>query len=349
MSSLIRATNLWGYDELVRIRGGDPLPLLSRHRIAPAEQRDDQSFLVFKDMIALLEDTVAALDYPEFGLKLAEYQGMDILGPISVIARSSATVGTAIDSIARYLPLHCSALTLTPRFEGDGQQQVIQLEYRINEDAMATGIQAYELGLANAMQVMKLLCGEDFHPLSVSFEHSRACNEQVYREVFNCPVHFNQSWNGFYLPAAVLSIPLTSVDHQTWRLAEHYLNAQKAPNAQSISEDVTRLIRGLLPTGQCSSDAIAANLSMHKRTLQRRLAQESTTFERLLSEERQKLAQRYLAEPQLKLSQIAGLLGYSEQSALNRACRDWFGATPRALRAEYQAKQLAYQRGKPRT
>jgi methylphosphotriester-DNA--protein-cysteine methyltransferase len=42
---------------------------------------------------------------------------------------------------------------------------------------------------------------------------------------------------------------------------------------------------------------------------------------------------RYLAEPGLYLSQIAVLLGYSEQSALNRSCRRWFGKTPRQYRA----------------
>ncbi|WOX04955.1 AraC family transcriptional regulator [Microbulbifer pacificus] len=334
MSSLIRATNLWGYDELVRIRGGDPLPLLARHRIAPAEQRDDQSFLIFKDMVALLEDTAAALHYPEFGLELAEYQGLDILGPISVIARSSATVGTAVENIARYLHLHCPALALNPMLDQIDHQRAIKFDYSINDDELGPCVQAYELGLANAMQVMKLLCGEHFTPLGIFFMHRRVGNEHVYREVFRCPVHFDQSWYGFCLPESVNSLPLASVDHQTRQLAEHYLNAQKAPNANSITEDVIRLIRGLLPTGQCSNDAVASSLSMHKRTLQRKLAKENITFERLLSRERQKLARDYLMEPNLKLSQIAGLLGYSEQSALNRACRDWFGDTPRVLRAQ---------------
>ncbi|HEY8570648.1 AraC family transcriptional regulator [Microbulbifer sp.] len=334
MRSLIRATNLWGYDELVRIRGGNPLPLLARHRIVPAEQRDDQSFLMFKDMVALLEDTAAALDYPEFGLELAEYQGLDILGPISVIARSSATVGTAVDNIARYLHLHCSALALNPTLGEFEQQRAIKFDYRIDDEELGPCVQAYELGLANAMQVMKLLCGEQLVPLGIFFMHPCVGNEQAYREVFRCPVHFNQSWYGFHLPESVYAIPLASVDHQARQLAEHYLNAQKAPNANTLAEDVVRLIISLLPTGQCSSDAVASSLSMHKRTLQRKLAKEKITFEQLLSRERQKLARDYLMEPNLKLSQIAGLLGYSEQSALNRACRDWFGATPRELRAQ---------------
>jgi len=81
-------------------------PLLARYHIPPEEQRDDRSFLIYRNVAALFDDTARILNYPEFGIKLAEYQGMDILGPVSVIARSSANVGNAIQSIARYLHLH---------------------------------------------------------------------------------------------------------------------------------------------------------------------------------------------------------------------------------------------------
>ena len=333
MASLIRATNLWGYDDLVRSRGADPLPLLDRYRIPAAGQRADTSFLVYRHMAALLEDTARTLDYPEFGLKLAQYQGMDILGPISVIARSSATVGEAISSIARYLHLHSPALALNSSVQHRGNQRDIRFEFVI-DDASAGGYhpQAYELSLSNSMQVMKLLCGDDFRPYSVHFMHARGADESVYREVFACPAHFNQGWCGFHLPVAAFELPLSSADHQTRELAERYLASQQAPNTGTLSEDVTRLINTLLPTGQCSSSAIASHLSMHKRTLQRRLASEAVSYEQLLAGERLRLATDYLLEPDLELSQIAGLLGYSEQSVFNRACRDWFGMTPRQYR-----------------
>ena len=331
MSSLIRATNLWGFDELVRIRGGDPLPLLARYHIPPAEDRDDRSFLIYRNVAALFEDTARALDYPSFGLKLAEYQGMDILGPISVIARSSATVGDAIQSIARYLHLHCPALKLSAVTE---TADVVQLRYYVDDESTGYRVQAYELAVSNAMQVLKLLCGETVRPLSVHLMHERVAEKAVYQSVFNSPVHFSQPWCGFRLPVAAFAIPLASVDHQTWQLADRYLESQQAPNAATVSEDVIGLIRTLLPTGRCSSEAIAAHLSMHKRTLQRHLHREGTRYEQLLNDERRNLAHQYLMEPRLKLSQIAGLLGYSEQSAFNRACRQWFDLPPRRYRAQ---------------
>jgi AraC-like DNA-binding protein len=68
-------------------------------------------------------------------------------------------------------------------------------------------------------------------------------------------------------------------------------------------------------------------------TLQRRLATEGVRCQDVIDRERCTHAARYLTEPGLHLSQIAGLLGYTEQSALNRSCRRWFGKTPRQCRA----------------
>ena len=56
----------------------------------------------------------------------------------------------------------------------------------------------------------------------------------------------------------------------------------------------------------------------------------------LIEQERRALATRYLAEPGLHLNQIAGLLGYTEQSTLNHSCRRWFGKTPRQYQRDLE-------------
>ncbi|MGY0613762.1 AraC family transcriptional regulator [Vibrio sp. FJH11] len=334
MHILIRATNLRGYDNLTQSLGGDPHALLSKYHIPSADKRGDDSFLIFRNMIALLEDTVTSLECPDFGLRLADYQGMGILGPISVIARSSATVGDALENISSYLHLHCSALTTKHIVQTKGQVRTIRLEYSVEGRGIDYSVQCYELGLANAMQVMKLLCGNDFKPISAHFMHPQLGDEAAYQKVFGCPIEFNQNWCGFVLPESVFVTPLSSEDEQTCKLARHYLDSQPIPFASSVSDDVRRLIRGLLPTGHCSTEAIASHLSMHKRTLQRKLAQENTTYEQILMNERQVIVTKYLKDPNLKLSQISGLLGYSEQATFNRACRVWFGVTPRTYRTQ---------------
>lgn len=73
-------------------------------------------------------------------------------------------------------------------------------------------------------------------------------------------------------------------------------------------------------------------LAMHPRSLQRKLHEEGTSFELIKDQLRQQLLLQYLVDSQASMSQIASVLGFSEQSALSRACKNWFGMTPRQLR-----------------
>lgn len=107
------------------------------------------------------------------------------------------------------------------------------------------------------------------------------------------------------------------------------------PSTAPLSERVAELARRLLPLGHCSGEVIADRLAVHPRTLQRRLATEGTSCQDVIDRERRTLAAQYLAEPRLRLGQIASLLGYTEQSALNRSCRRWFDMTPRECRQEW--------------
>ncbi|MEQ8799007.1 MAG: AraC family transcriptional regulator [Salinisphaeraceae bacterium] len=332
MSSLIRATNLWGYDELVRELGGDPEPLLARFHIPPAVERPDESFLPYRATALLLEASAAELDCPAFGLRLVRWQGLDMLGPVAVIARNASTVQDAFKAIARYLYIHCPALHL--RLVSQGDPAYVQFEYRITELSLPHIRHSYELSMANGIQILRLLAGDDARPRLLSFMHRQIGPDEGYSAAFGCEVRFEQDWCGFRLPTALARKPIDSADPQTLRLATAYLESEYAPGSATLTTRVRELIRRLLPTGQCSAETIAEQLAMHPRTLQRRLAAEEVRYDQLLDEERRDQARRYLSESGLYLSQITGLLGYAEQSTLNRSCQRWFGTTPRAYRTQ---------------
>jgi AraC-like DNA-binding protein len=76
---------------------------------------------------------------------------------------------------------------------------------------------------------------------------------------------------------------------------------------------------------------------MHPRTLQRPLRDEGTTVEAIKEDVRGDRAERYLAHQDMPLSQVSALLDYSEQSALGRASRRWFQASPKAYRQQLAA------------
>jgi hypothetical protein len=103
MASLIRATNLWGYGDLIRELGADPQPFLSRFHISAGVEYEEDAFIPFEAAVRLLEASADELNCPDLGLRLSQWQGLDILGPIAVIARNAQTVLGGLESIASYL------------------------------------------------------------------------------------------------------------------------------------------------------------------------------------------------------------------------------------------------------
>jgi AraC-like DNA-binding protein len=332
MASLIRATNLWGYGDLMRELGADPQPFLSRFGIPPGIEYEEDAFVPFGAAVRLLEASADELNCPDFGLRLSQWQGLDILGPIAVIARNAQTVLDGMASIASYLYIHCPALKLTVGSRTPDTD--VRFTFEVVEPGLPYVLQAYELSMANGARMIRFIGGADARPRAISFMHEQLGPDTAYSQALGCPVRFGQKWCGFDLPRHLARKRIESADPETRRIATKYLESNYLPNDATLSERVAELARRLLPTGQCSVEAIGDQLALHPRTLQRGLAAEGVRCQDLIERERRDQAARYLAEPRFHLSQIASLLGYTEQSTFNRSCRRWFGKTPRQYRAE---------------
>jgi AraC-like DNA-binding protein len=327
MSSLIRAAAMWGYPELVGELGGDPEAFLSRFHIPSGAEHREDAFMSFDAFNRMLEASADDLQCPGFGLRLSSRQGLHILGPLAVIARNAQTVLSGVETIGRYLYIHSPALKLTER----RTERDIEFAYDVT-DPGPYPLQGYELSMGIAVRILRLLAGPEARFDAISFMHEQRGSDTAYHDALDCPVRFGQTWCGFELPRHLAERRIENADPETRRIATKYLEATYLSGTAPLSARVAELARRLLPTGQCSADAIADELAMHPRTLQRRLATEGVRCQDVIDRERRTQAARYLSEPGLHLSQIAGLLGYTEQSALNRSCRRWFGKTPRQCR-----------------
>lgn len=100
----------------------------------------------------------------------------------------------------------------------------------------------------------------------------------------------------------------------------------------SLSQSIRHLLPLLLEEGSPSLDRLARLAGMSRRTLQRRLSEEETSFSDLFAEMRQHEAVRRLAGSDVPIAEVSRQLGFSQQSALTRAMRRWTGEVPSRLR-----------------
>lgn len=168
--------------------------------------------------------------------------------------------------------------------------------------------------------------------LAVHLPHARKARLASYRVQFGVPITFHAEVAALELHAADLALPIRAGRRELRELAYDYLEIQSITPEMPFVARVQALVRRSLGTGKSGCRDVAAALGLHPRTLQRRLRAEQSSFADVKDAVRRNLARDYLAEHELSLGQVAALLDYSEQSALTRSCRRWFGQPPRALR-----------------
>jgi AraC-like DNA-binding protein len=326
--TVVRGTALSGYPELVRELGGDPVQLLRDAGIRPQDVGKHDVFVAISGVAGAVESAAIATATPDFGRRLALRQGIEILGPVGVAARTAATVADAFAIFENFMGAYSPAVSASIMPLDDPRRSF--LEYRMLVPRLRPIPQSMELSLGVTLRVIRVMLGADYAPINVHLEHEPLTAEQDYRRYFGCRPYFAQRRSGFTLRSADLTRPLND-DYLAHQSVVRYLNLITQRDS-SVAQTVRTMVRQLLPTGMVTLQLIAAQLNLHPKAMQRRLAAEQTTFEVLVDEVRRDAAEHYLRDTTITLSHLTRELGYAEQSVLTRLCRRWFDTGPAAYR-----------------
>jgi len=189
------------------------------------------------------------------------------------------------------------------------------------------------------------LAGMQVPLIDVGFRHPapEGLPLEEYQRIFGAPIRFGAPVNGVRFPAEILDLPIPNADTSLFtpltRLAEQRLEVRKREAQEPvIVQKVRQCIQAELMHEAARLPVVAAALGLTARTLQRKLAEAGMSFSALLDATRRDLARDYLRSPGLSLTEIAFLLGFSEQSSFNHAFRAWFGTTPAKWRETHASR-----------
>lgn len=328
-----RVGAMTGFRRVVDRLGGDHAALLAEFGLASHALDDPDAWISYTAAVDLLERAAEVLEREDFGLELAEHQGLlAALGPAAFIARHSETVESTLQALAGWLDIVQSravSFEVDRTEEGSGR-----LRWRLRLPGRARSAQTNELNQAICIRILQNLRGRSFRPLEVRFVHARPADETRLRALFGPNLRFEAEHNEIRIAAADMDAANPQSDPALRELARGYvarLGRARGGPSDTISR-CANLVAQLLPTRRCSLAAVAEDLELHPRTLQRRLRAAGTDFRSVLERERRTFALRYVADPDLPLVRIAGRLGYADQPSFTRAFGDWFGTTPAVMR-----------------
>ena len=332
MQPLIRAASLRGFSDLVVELGGDPDELLADFGIDRAILESDDGLLSITDHDRMLDAAAAELRCPDLGLRLAERQDLTVLGPVAHAIRSSSTATEALEYAGRFMFVHSPVLNISIEHDPWDRRGVIALTYRKELTESPYSPQALELGLGLFYRVTVQLLGRATGLRSVEVPHGPISPTNRYLDFFGADVKFDR-------PVAALCVDRRSLDssfataNEEIRLSalDHLTGAYSDPT-RTMANQVRRAVSESLPGPIPSVAEVAAQLLLHPRTLQRRLAVVDTSYAQVVDDLRRDRAHRFITTTDLSFIQIADLVGFTEQSSLSHAVRRWFGVSPGELR-----------------
>lgn len=261
---------------------------------------------------------------PNLALELACVTPLGAWPLLDYLVVTADTVAAGIRQLERYFRLTDSSIFITAR----------ETEDPIRVEIAAPSTFAIEFDTALMILHFQTETSGRFRAASVAFRHALE-DVAAFERIIGCPVMPNAAWSGISIPLEAWRLPLRRRDPILRHMLERHANAlvDQLPARTGLAADVQRTLTARVAGGDTSIDSIARRLAMSARTLQRKLAEEGTSFQKLIDDARREAAGKYLRESPLAIGEIAYLLGYSEPAPFHRAFRRWYATTPEAFRS----------------
>ena len=325
----VRLAEMYGVDAraLLREAGVDPALLHDPDARIPSSVAD----AVFAKAATLIPD-------PAFGLRAARCWHPSNLGALGHAWLASSTLRAGLQRLERYSRLLGEKASITI-VESHGGLRVGYDHRRRDPLLQSIGT---DFVLSLIVDMCRVNYGASLRPLDVWLTRVKPADTDPYRHFFGCPVHFGAARDGFLLASRIADEPLPTANRRLAGALDDMLIGELAGrDRDNIPARCRSTLLDQLTSGEFSEAQMARQLHMSRRTLQRKLAESNTSYQKLVDDTRRDLALRYMEDPRKTITDVTFLLGFSGQSAFTRAFRRWTGMSPTAFRERRIARAAA--------
>ncbi len=266
---------------------------------------------------------------PEIGINAIEFFQPAAWKSLGFSLLCSRDIRDALERIVKY----CSVLTDSLNFELHDTNNEINFSLTPALGFNYSSVQL-DYGLGCMLKMLGAIVPWELKLERVDLVRSTPENIEPYHDIFGSKIEFSSKTNNFYFELSEVDTSLPLHDPEAIaaldRVLESYLVKYGQSNfVRKTSKEIIRLLPGKAPT----ENDIAFAMNMSKRNLQRKLKDVDLTYGTLSTDIRRGLAKEYIRDLSLSLSEVAYLLGYSDQSTFTRAFGSWFNQSPKRYRS----------------
>jgi len=317
--------NLW---RTIETYGIDPAPLFKAENIHVQLPIDPCIRISYEKVDRIRAKVVELTGDEALGLRSASVYRTTQFGALGYAWQASLTLRRACMRLERFIRvMNDKARAVVEDRDGC---MVVTLQIDVQSESE---VARDDGALALVTRMCRLVSGDDFRLHSVNFKHAAPRDIKPYFEFFACELNFNQAENQLLIPLAGADETLAGASPEL-ALVNDKIVTQRL--ARLDKDDIVARVRAVLvdqlPLGGISDDTVAEALFISARTMHRKLADADSNFRSLLVEMRRNLAEAYILDNSLTLTEISLLLGFSEPSSFSRAFKSWTGTAPSEAR-----------------
>ncbi|MCK4833168.1 MAG: AraC family transcriptional regulator [Gammaproteobacteria bacterium] len=302
----------------------DPAPIFLKAGIDPALISNPNARIDIELIDKLWTEAVTVIDDPTFGVKMVEFWHPSMIGALGYTWLVSSTLRRAMRRVDRYI--HAVSEGLETKLEDTPAGLRLSI-YIV--DSVTVQPQQHTLIVAVLMHMCRFNFGDDLVPTKVCLARPEPADVKDITDYFRTDVQFDAEVDSLTIARADADSVLSSANKEIALMHDEILMKYLVVIKKGdIVQQVQSIILDNLPDGQVTDKLVASELNLSERSMQRRLKEHKTTFRFLLDGVREMVAKQYIENPVNRMSDIAFLLGFSEQSAFSRAFKKWTGKSP---------------------
>jgi AraC-like DNA-binding protein len=322
-------------------RGADRQVLMERAGLASADLADPEARIPLTSYMALFEAAIAATGDAALALHFGEsvrLQDISIVGLVCEVAETTADVGRMVNRYARLMVDDGSEnpqiFSGVPAKDGTGiWMNIVSPVYRDNPRMIEAELARLVCNTHATFDPVPEFQGMRF-PVAARFAFPAPVYAAEFERIYRAPVTFGCEQSGLLIDPAFALLRQPPKNSYAFGVLSERADAllKELQASQTTQGRVESVLMPILHTGDASMDVVADRMGFGRRTLQRKLDAEGTTFETILDSLRHQLALHYLSGKKVSVHETAYLVGFSDPAAFSRAFKRWTGKNPRTFR-----------------
>lgn len=297
--------------------------LCEKMGITPQFLNDAENHMNWEVASEFWNQAVAMTGDEQLGLHLGQELSHSAFGMLGYLAQSCRTLEESCVTIVKYNNTVSSifkySLDLSDKFAHVCFEPMPLYLSKYPESAR----QAVDTSASSFARSFRTLTGKKIYPVEVEMSFPKR-NAAEYEKILGAPVRFGAARSCLTLTREDLQTPIISYDKSLFSLFSTILtNKQKSFYERKTWVEKIKSLVLIDFKGQAPPvEIVASKLSMTIRTLQRKLAEEGTSYRDICTGLQKELSREMLSS-NLKKEEVAALLGYSDASTLRRKYKSW--------------------------